>query len=135
MPSPGSDRNAYIEQMINAIRVISGTGFPIDEERCRQGLARLYDRSYYPDGLARNQLAFILRGNRRRILPSITAPTLIIHGDEDPLCLLENARDAAEAIPGAELMIIKGMGHYLPYRGPWPQIVEAIAAHTRKASV
>jgi pimeloyl-ACP methyl ester carboxylesterase len=135
MPSPVSDRNAYIEHMIKTFRVVSGSGFPLDEERLREGLARSYDRSHYPEGVSRNLLAAFVRGNRRRSFPSITAPTLVIHGDEDPLCLVENGRDAAEAIPGAELMIIKGMGHDLPYRGAWPQIVEAISAFTRKAAV
>jgi len=135
MPRPVSERNDYVELMINNFRVISGSGFLLDEERSRQAFARAYDRSYYPEGTARNFLAGILRGNRRKALPSITAPTLVIHGDEDPLVPIENSKDAAEAIPGAELMIIKGMGHDLPYQGAWPRIVEAISAHTRKASV
>jgi pimeloyl-ACP methyl ester carboxylesterase len=61
-------------------------------------------------------------------------PTLVIHGDKDPIMLLEGGKDTAEAIPGAELMIIKGMGHKLPHGDPWPQIVKAITAHTIKAS-
>lgn len=47
---------------------------------------------------------------------------------------VENGRDAAETLPDAELMIIKGMDHNPPQGGPWPQIVEAISAHTNKAS-
>jgi pimeloyl-ACP methyl ester carboxylesterase len=129
-----SDRNVYVERQISVFQTVSGSGFPLDEESLRQTFARAYDRSYYPEGLARNSLAGILRGNRRKALPSVTAPTLVIHGDEDPLVPVENGRDAAEAIPGAELMIIKGMGHYPSHGGPWPQIVEAIAAHTKKAS-
>lgn len=134
MAPPVTERNAYVEQAINTFRTISGSAFSVDEERGRQAFQRAYDRSYYPDGVARNFLANFGRGNRSRALPSITAPTLVIHGDEDPLVPVENGRDAAEAIPGAELMIIKGMGHYPPHGGPWPQIVKAIAAHTRKTS-
>jgi pimeloyl-ACP methyl ester carboxylesterase len=133
-PPPVSDRNAFIEQRINRFRIISGSGFPLDEEWLRQAGARGYERSFYPEGVARNLLGGFGRGNRRRALPSVTAPTLVIHGDEDPLVPVENGRDAAEAIPGAELLIIKGMGHYPPHRGPWPQIVKAISAHTKKAS-
>jgi pimeloyl-ACP methyl ester carboxylesterase len=135
MAPPVTERNAYVEQAINTFRIISGSGFPIDEERSRQSFERAYDRSYYPEGVARNFLGNFGRGNRRRVLPSIIAPTLVIHGDEDPLVLVENGRDAAEAIPGAELMIIKGMGHYPPHGGPWAQIVRAISTHTRKVSV
>ncbi|MBI4765952.1 MAG: alpha/beta hydrolase [Deltaproteobacteria bacterium] len=132
---PVSDRNAYIDHRINLFRMISGSGYPLDEEGLRQIFGRGYDRSYYPEGAGRNLLAIFASGHRRSALPSITAPTLVIHGDEDPLVPVENGRDAAEAIPGAELMIIKGMGHYPPHKGPWPQIVKTIAAHTRKASV
>ncbi|MBI4764288.1 MAG: alpha/beta hydrolase [Deltaproteobacteria bacterium] len=134
-PPPVSDRNVFIEGWINTLGIISGSGFPLDEEWVRRVAERVYERSYYPEGVARQFLAAFGRGNRRRALPSVTAPTLVIHGDEDPLVLVENGRDAAGAIPGAELMIIKGMGHNLPYRGPWPQIVEAISAFTRKVGV
>ncbi len=134
MQPPVTERNAYIEQMINTFRIISGSGFPLEEEGVRQSFARGYDRSYYPEGVGRNLLAILASGYRRSALPSVTAPTLVIHGDEDPLVPVENGRDAAAAIPGAELMIIKGMGHYLPYRGPWPQIVKAISAHTKKVA-
>jgi pimeloyl-ACP methyl ester carboxylesterase len=133
-PEP-SERNAYIEYWTNVFQTVSGSGFPIDEDWLRQLNARQYDRSFYPEGVMRNTLAGFVRSNRRRALPSVTAPTLVIQGDEDPLVPVENGRDAAEAIPGAELLIIKGMGHYPPHRGPWPQIVKAISTHTRKASV
>jgi pimeloyl-ACP methyl ester carboxylesterase len=77
-------------------------------------------------------VAIMTAENRRPLLASVSAPTLVIHGDEDPLVLLEGGKDTAEAIPGAELMIVKGMGHYPPHGGPWPEIVEAIIAHTKK---
>jgi pimeloyl-ACP methyl ester carboxylesterase len=134
MVPPVSDRNAYIEHRINVFRMISGSGFPLDEEGLHQIFARGYDRSYYPEGAGRNLLAILASDHRHRSLPSVTAPTLVIHGDEDPLVPVENGKDAAEAIPGAELLIIKCMGHYPPHGGPWPQIVEAITAHTIKAS-
>ena len=135
MVPPVSDRKAYIDHRINVFRMISGSSFPLDEAGLRQKFGQGYDRSYYPEGAGRNLLAILASGHRRRALPSITAPTLVIQGDEDPLVPVENGRDAAGAIPGSELIIIKGMGHYPPHKGPWPQIVEAIAAHTRKASV
>jgi pimeloyl-ACP methyl ester carboxylesterase len=132
---PITDRNAYVERAINRFRIISGSGFPLDEEWVRQMSERTYDRSYYPGGIKRHLLARLACGNLRPALPSVTAPTLVIHGEEDPFLPVENGMDAAEAIPGAELMIIKGMGHYPPHKGPWPGIVKAIAAHTRKAAV
>ncbi|MBI4764821.1 MAG: alpha/beta hydrolase [Deltaproteobacteria bacterium] len=82
---------------------------------------------------ARQLVATIGNGNRKPRLASITAPTLVIHGAQDPLIPLEGGKDTAKSIPGADLLIIEGMGHSLP-RAAWPQIVEAIIAHTRRAS-
>ena len=57
---------------------------------------------------------------------------LFMLGTDDPLVPLEGGRDTADAIPGAELLIIEGMGHELPPGNGWPQILEAIVAHTKK---
>ena len=91
-----------------------------------------YDRCFHPEGVTRQLVATIAHGNRRPRLGSITAPTLVIHGAEDPLIPVEAGKDTAEAIPGAELLIIDGMGHSLP-RQVWPQVIEAIKEHTGKA--
>jgi pimeloyl-ACP methyl ester carboxylesterase len=135
MTPPVSELNAYVEQKINTFRLISGSSFPLDEEWVPQVSLGHDDRSYYPAGLGRTLLGGFGPGNRRRVLPSITAPTLVIYVGEDPPGPVEKGRDEAEAIPNAELMINRGLGHYPSYRGPWPQIVKAISAHTRKASV
>lgn len=67
-------------------------------------------------------------GNRKEALKSVQVPTLVIHGDADPLVPVEGGIDTANAIPGAELMIIEGMGHSLPPEVA-PQVIEAIARH------
>jgi len=77
-------------------------------------------------------LLLFAHGNRKLRLSSVTAPTLVIHGAEDPLVPVEGGKDTAEAIQGAELLIIDGMGHSLP-KDIWPQIVGAIGKHTNKA--
>ncbi|MBL7174711.1 MAG: alpha/beta hydrolase [Desulfobacteraceae bacterium] len=77
--------------------------------------------------------AGLAHGNRKPHLASVTAPTLVIHGVEDPLVPVEHGKDTAEAIPGAEILLIDGMGHGLP-KEAWSQIVDAIAKHTSKAT-
>ena len=75
------------------------------------------------------QLAAILAsGSRKEALKSVTVPTLVIHGDADPLLPVEGGIDTAESIPGAELMIVEGMGHSLPVEVA-PRIIEAIVRH------
>jgi len=71
--------------------------------------------------------------NRRPALKSLSAPTLVIHGADDPLVLVEGGKNTAADIPGSKLMIIDGMGHDLPQGGAWPQIIDAIVDHTHKA--
>ena len=131
----GAGRAAYVEKAVQTSIAIAGSGFPLDEEWVRQMSERAYDRSYYPEGTSRQFLARLAIRNQQLPLRSINTPTLVIHGEEDPLLPVENALDAAETIAGAELMIIKGMGHYPPHRGPWPEIIKAISTHTRKVLV
>ncbi|MBI4763888.1 MAG: alpha/beta hydrolase [Deltaproteobacteria bacterium] len=130
-PAP-EEREAFIEHFKRGQRVIWGS-LPFDEDDINKRAAVSYERSNYPQGVARQLVATISNGNRKPRLTSITAPTLVIHGAADPLIPFEGGRDTAEAIPGAVLLKIEGMGHCLP-RAAWPQIVEAIAVLTKKAS-
>ena len=126
------EREGAIEQMISLQRIIGGPGFPFDVERIRRLAARSYDRSFYPVGIARQFAAVMASGNRAPSLASVEAPTLVVHGDADPLIPLEGGRDTAQAIPGAELLVIEGLGHELPPQ-VWPRIIDAISGHTQKA--
>ena len=92
-----------------------------------------YDRCFHPEGMARQLVAILTHGNRAPALSSVKVPTLVIHGTDDPLVPVEGGKDTAKSIPGAQLMLIEGMGHDLPHGGAWPRIVEAITAHTQKA--
>ena len=58
---------------------------------------------------------------------SIKAPTVILHGADDPLVPVESARDLAAKIPGADLRFVPGMGHDIP-AGLVPTFVDAILA-------
>jgi pimeloyl-ACP methyl ester carboxylesterase len=130
---PPEGREPFINHMVKFYRAIAGPGFPFDEAWHGNLAGRSYDRAFYPPGKARQYAAIVAHGNRKPLLASITAPTLVIHGADDPLIPAAAGRDSAEAIPGAELMIIEGMGHDMPHGSAWPTIVEAAAAHARKA--
>lgn len=129
---PPVDRKAYIEFGINLFNTISGPGFPYDQEWLRDHVAKEYDRSFCPEGAARQLVAILAQKNRKPALSSISTPTLVIHGTDDPLIKVECGKNTAAAIQGAKLMIIDGMGHDLPHGGAWPQIVDAIVEHTIK---
>jgi pimeloyl-ACP methyl ester carboxylesterase len=125
------EREANIEHGVNVWRTISGSGFAFDENRVREQAARSYDRCFYPPGPIRQLMAIVAHGSRKKALASITTPFLVIHGSDDPLVPVEAGRDTAQAVPGAELMIIEGMGHELP-REAWPEIINAITEHIKK---
>jgi pimeloyl-ACP methyl ester carboxylesterase len=132
---PPKEREANIEHMLGVFKTIAGPGFPVDEKWTRKTLAESYDRSFYPQGMVRQLVAILTQGNREPALASVKAPTLVIHGTSDPLVPVEGGKNTAKAIPGAQLMLIERMGHDLPHGGAWPQIIEAMAAHTQRATL
>jgi pimeloyl-ACP methyl ester carboxylesterase len=133
-PAP-EEREAFIKLNMTILNTIAGPGFPYDQEWLRKHSALAYDRSCYPPGVVRQFAAILTQKNRRPALGSLTIPTLVIHGSDDPLVPLECGKNTAAAIPVAKLIIIDGMGHNLPHGGPWPQIIDAIIDHTHKVDV
>jgi pimeloyl-ACP methyl ester carboxylesterase len=132
-PVPG-EREAYIEHYVNLWRTLWSPGFPFDETRLRTIMAESYDRSYYPQGMVRHSAAVLTHGYRRSSIASIKVPTLVIHGDADPLISVEGGKETAQLIPGAKLLIIDGMGHDMP-KEAWQKIIDAISNHTNAANI
>jgi pimeloyl-ACP methyl ester carboxylesterase len=128
-PAP-TDRAGYIEYRIRHRQVLSGPEYPIDETRAREHAGRRFDRGLTPAaGFARQLAAIIASGSRKEALKSVTTPTLVIHGNADPLVPVECGIDTADSIPGAELLIIEGMGHEWQHPALWSQMIDAIARH------
>ena len=130
-PAP-DDREGYAERSVVGYRTIGSPGFPFDEEGIRDRGRAAYDRSYYPVGIARQLVAILASGDRTERLRELDVPTLVIHGDSDPLVDVSGGRATAAAIPGSELRIIEGMGHDLP-QGAWDEIVDAVVALAERA--
>jgi proline iminopeptidase len=127
-PTDPKNPESVIEHMVGMFGVIGSPGYPSTKEEIRQRVGVSVRRAYEPAGTARQLLAIIASGDRRKLLRTITAPTLVIHGADDPLVPLAAGRDTAQQIPGASLQVIEGMGHDLP--APLlPRLVQAIADH------
>ena len=127
------DRDAYIADHIDTYRLIGSAQFDFEEDRKRERASRLFERGVHPAGSARQLAAIVTAPDRTRLLNKVNAPTTVIHGDADPLVDISGGRATAEAIPGAELLVLPGMGHDLP-RELWPQIIEAIAQNAARLS-
>jgi len=130
---PPQERGPFIEFNLKLFRALTGPRFGFDEVWVRNLMARAYDRAVYPPGEARQLVAILTQGNRKAALNALKVPTLVIHGDADPLVSVEAGKETAEAVPGAVLKIMEGMGHDLPHGEAWARITKDIIAHTKKA--
>ena len=126
-PRP-ADRQAAIDGAVAGARVIGSPAYPAPADELRRRAAANYDRSYRPAGFARQYAAIVASPDRTPALARVTASTLVIHGEDDPLITLSGGRATAAAIPGARFLSIPGMGHDLP-RELWPEVIDAIAGN------
>ena len=131
-PPPPEDREANIVFGMKLRRAIGSPGFPTPDAELRALVAENLERSTYPEGPQRQLLAVLADGSRVERLKKIGAPTLVIHGADDPLLPAESGKDTARHIRGARLLIEPGMGHDLP-TALIPTLVDAIAAHCKAA--
>ncbi len=125
LAAPPSDLDGYITTSLDTYKTLSGSGYPLDESRMRPYFETVFKRGRYPAGTGRQLGAIVNTDGRRSALQHVQVPTLVIHGDEDPLVHYEGGRDTAAAIPHAKLMTIHGLGHTLPMV-IWDQIVGGI---------
>ena len=129
---PATERDAAIESTVRTMRTIGSPGFPFEEDVLREIAGQSYERGHDPAGSARQLAAIVTAPDRTAELKQIAAPTVVIHGTRDRLVTPSGGRATAEAIPGARLVEIDGMGHDLP-RGAWDRIVDAIVANAGRA--
>jgi pimeloyl-ACP methyl ester carboxylesterase len=131
-PAPG-DRPGYVDAMVNTFKLIGSPAYPPDEAELRELIGALYDRSYYPAGFLRQLAAIAASGNRSQAIAGIKAPTLVIHGEDDPLITLSGGEATAAAVPGSKLVKIPGMGHDLP-PALWQRFIDEIVENAERAS-
>jgi pimeloyl-ACP methyl ester carboxylesterase len=129
---PATDREAVIAGSVGAWRVVGSPGYPARDEDVVRRATAAYDRSYRPEGRARQSAAILASPDRTAALAGVRVPTLVVHGEADPLVDVSGGRATAAAVAGAELLVVPGMGHDLP-REVWPQLVDAIAANAARA--
>ncbi|MFT3800569.1 MAG: alpha/beta hydrolase [Burkholderiaceae bacterium] len=128
-PAP-IELDAFLANYQKVWNVLRGSEFPEEAARDLERGREAFRRGLNPAGVARQMAAIFASGNRKAGLAAIKAPTLVIHGDIDPLVPVEGGIDTADAIPGARLVRVPRMGHALPV-GVWPEVIGAIAEHTR----
>jgi len=130
-PNPVSDEATYLAHSLAFARRIAGSRYPFDEAAARRLIIEETRRAQDRSGFGRQIAAIAVSGDRRRRLATVSAPTLVIHGSDDPLFPPACGEDTAASIPAAEFMLIEGMGHDLPPQ-LYGAVVEAIDRTTRR---
>ena len=133
MAPPPTSKEEFLDRFVKTWKVLRVGSFPEDEALDPARGKRTFERGLNPAGVGRQLRAILASGSRKERLHSVKAPTLVIHGTVDPLVRPEGGKDTAASIPGAKLLMIKGMGHALPIPF-WPQIIEAIDKLAHAAS-
>ena len=130
-PSP-TDRDAYMQSAVDSWTIWMSKKYR-DPDAIRARAGESFDRSFYPEGAARQLGAIVASGSRADALRSLNVPTLVIHGLDDTLITLSGGHRTAELVPGARLELIEDMGHDLP--DPlWPALTGHIASHAASAT-
>ncbi len=130
-PRPG-DPDGALELMQQLLTLIASPAYPPDPVALRQRIAASIERAFHPAGATRQLLAVIADGDRTPLLPRIVAPTLVMHGRDDPLVRVAAAHDLVSKIAGARIEVVPGWGHDLP-PALMPRLADAIAAHAARA--
>jgi pimeloyl-ACP methyl ester carboxylesterase len=118
-------RRDAIQATVETWRSYAGSAFSFDEAWTRRRVSFAHDRAYRPEALLRQIAAVVASPPISSHHGAITAPTRIVLGDADPLIPSAHGTALAEAIRGADLRIIPGMGHELP-PDAWPQLLDAV---------
>src|ERR687894_380012 len=127
-----SDRDAVIDYIVEGERPFAGSQ-PFDEAAIREIAARVFDRTTNLASSITNHAGIDTGDRWRERLGEVSAPTLVIHGTEDPMYPYGNAIALAKEIPGVQLLALERVGHEVPPRALWDVVVPAILQHTASA--
>jgi pimeloyl-ACP methyl ester carboxylesterase len=121
---PSCTEAALVAHNLGLVRLIASPAYPQDDKALADRITLSLRRAYRPAGVVRQILAIGADSGRAALLPRIGSPTLVVHGDADPLVRVACGEDTARRIPGARFVKVPGMGHDLP-----PQVVEILLRH------
>jgi pimeloyl-ACP methyl ester carboxylesterase len=128
-PRPMDEEGAG-EALLRVQKALEGPLHPVSEERVRAVGRAAFRRGANPAGFVRQLSAVLASGDRTPRLRQLRVPTLVLHGEADPLVPLAGGRATAAAVPGARLRTVPGWGHGLP-ESVWPLLIDEISAHAQ----
>lgn len=119
----GSDREAVIRYYVRFLNAVAAPAHRLSAGELRPMIETMIDRAYHPDGNLRQLVAVLADTDRAEALAGIQAPTLVLHGRDDPFVPIACGADTARRIPGARFVAIDDMAHLLV-----PSVCEALVA-------
>jgi pimeloyl-ACP methyl ester carboxylesterase len=131
LKSPPKDTDQAVAYGLNLWRTIQGEYYPFDQQKVLGLIKRALQRGFNPAGNSRQLAAILDSPDRTTALKSLSVPSLVLHGEADPLVLVACGHATANAIPNAKIKIYPGMGHTLPsqlYNDITKQILEHVRA-------
>jgi pimeloyl-ACP methyl ester carboxylesterase len=135
IPYPGApdDTASYVQRELISMKILAGNKYKLDDKKTLALIRANVKRSYHPNGLVRQGAASLAAfyAGRENELKQVKAPSLIIHGTDDPLVALEAGKDVAALIPNSIMEIIEGMGHDLP-ESLYDKFVALIVSNTKR---
>lgn len=110
----GPTREAYVARSTLVWGLIGSPAYPPTSEEIRDKALTTYERGISASGVLRQMMAVLTQPNRGPRLRELRIPTLVVHGTADKMVHASGGRATAAAVPGAELLLVDGMGHDLP---------------------
>ena len=126
----GPAREQLVQHGMKLRKTIGSPGYPTPDAELRAFVEKNVDRAWYPEGGARQYLSVIASGDRVELLKTIKVPTLVLHGEDDPLLPVECGRDVASLVPGARIETFPGWAHDFP-AGMIPTVIDRVAGFCR----
>jgi pimeloyl-ACP methyl ester carboxylesterase len=129
-PEPNwTDHHMVVEYLVESQRPFAGPD-SFDEAYVREVARQVVDRTVNLESSEKNHWLVDGGEDTRPRRGEVTAPTLVIHGTQDPFFPSGHAVALAREITEAELLLLDGMGHQAPPPSTWNLVVPAILRHT-----
>jgi pimeloyl-ACP methyl ester carboxylesterase len=124
------DREGQVQRLVDVFRLIASPDGSFDEPWAREVAGRCYDRRPFDPAAERRQLAAGRATRLKLDVGRITAPTLIVYGESDPIVRPSGPKALLRKVPGARLVTYPRMGHNMPPH-VWAPLVEQMSTQVR----
>lgn len=125
-----SDREGQVQRLVDVFQLVASPDGSFDEQWAWDVAERSHDRSPFDPAAERRQLAAGRATKLKIDVSRISAPTLIVYGENDPLVRPSGPKALLKQVPAARLVTYPRMGHNLPPH-VWAPLIEQLSTQVR----